>query len=77
MQMSESGPLVEARHDFVTKQAQGIHHQRMRNEAAGVEFGQDTLEPDLLTQALQFFGHLIGRADNHLVAQRILVVDGL
>src|SRR5215470_12572002 len=42
--------LVEARHDFLTEQAQGIHHKGIRNEAAGVEFGQDTVEPDLLTQ---------------------------
>jgi hypothetical protein len=31
--------LLEARHDFLAEQAQGIHHERMRNEAAGVEFG--------------------------------------
>ena len=45
--------LVEARYDFLAEQAQGIHHKRMRNEAAGVEFGRDTVEPDLLAQALQ------------------------
>src|SRR5215831_2216493 len=69
--------LAEARHDVLAEQAQGIHHERMRNEAAGIELGQDAVEPDLLAQALQFFGHLIGRADDHLVAQRILVADGL
>ena len=69
--------LVEARRDFLAEQAQGIHHKLMRNEAAGVEFCQDTVKPDLLAQPLQFFGHLIGCANNHLVAQRILVADAL
>src|SRR5215831_3388832 len=69
--------LAEARHDVLAEQAQGIHHERMRNEAAGIELGQDAVEPDLLTQALQLFDHLIGRADDHLVAQRLIIADGL
>jgi hypothetical protein len=69
--------LMEARHDFLAQQAQGIHDQRMWNEAAGVKLGEDAVEPDLLTQALQLFGHLIGRADNHLVAKGVVIADGL
>ncbi len=68
---------MKARHDLPAEQAQGIHHTRMRNEAARVEFGQDAVKPDLLAQALQFFDHLVGRADDHLIAQRIFVADGL
>ena len=42
---------MEARDDFLAEQTQGIHHKCMRNEAAGVEFGQNAVEPDLLVEA--------------------------
>src|SRR5579864_8550280 len=45
----------------------------MRDEPAGVELGEDAVEPQLVLERVQLLGHLLGRADDDLAADRILV----
>src|SRR5260370_38176153 len=49
----------------------------MRDLGAAIHFGQDAVEAELLLQSLQPVGYLLGCADDDLVAQRLVISDGL
>src|ERR1700688_2878771 len=45
----------------------------MRDLAAGVQFGEDTVEAQFVLERMQLLGDPLGRADDDLAADRILV----
>src|SRR5271167_1007145 len=58
--------LMKPRHDLFTQQPHRGHDLRVRNQAAGIQLGQDTVDAELLLQSTQPLADALGRADQHL-----------
>src|SRR5262249_25694193 len=66
---------LERRHALFAEQPQRVHHAGMRDQTAGVELRQDAADAELLAEAQQPVDNALGRADDHFLAQRLVVVD--
>src|SRR5581483_6052600 len=72
-----AGASAEARGHLLAHALQGAHDLGVGDHAAAVELGQDAVEAELAGEVLEPPGHGVGRADDHLLAQHVLVADGL
>src|SRR5262249_32807722 len=61
----------------VAQQPQRIGDALGRNAAAAIHLGEDAVETELLLERAEAVDHALGRADDELVAQRLLIGDGL
>src|SRR6266404_1587117 len=68
---------MKLRLDLLAQQLQRLHHLLIRDLGAAIHLGQDPVEAELLLQPHQPVGDPLGRADNDLVAQGLVIGDGL
>ena len=64
---------MKPRHDFLAEQLQRGHHLAVRDQAAAIELRQDAVDAELVLQGAQALRHLVGRADQDLAGQRLVI----
>jgi len=68
---------MKRRLHLFAQQLQRLHHALVWDLGATIHFCQDPVETELFPQLHQPIGHLFGRADDDLIAPRLIVSNRL
>lgn len=69
--------LVETRRDLLAHELQRAHDFFIAEQTPAIELRQDAIEAELAGQILEAHRHRCWSSDNHFIAQRIFIADGL
>src|SRR6516164_6638879 len=70
-------PLAETRRDLLAHELQRAHDFFVAEQTSAIELRQDAIEAELAGQILEAHRHRCWSSDNHFIAQRIFIADGL
>src|SRR5262249_56632858 len=70
-------PLAKPRDDLFADELQRSHDFFIAEETPAIEFREDAIEAELADQILEAHRHRCWSSDNHFIAQRIFIADGL
>src|SRR6516164_10357828 len=74
---NETRPLAETRRDLLAHALQRAHDFFVAEQTSAIELRQDAIEAELAGQILEAHRHRCWSSDNHFIAQRIFIADGL
>src|SRR5215472_13810210 len=69
--------LAKTRCDLFADKLQRAHDFFIAEETPAIELGEDAIEAELAGQILEAHRHRCWSSDNHFIAQRIFIADGL
>src|SRR5262249_54497087 len=69
--------VAKTRCDLFADELQRAHDLFIAEETAAIEFRQDPVEAELAGQILEAHRHRCWGSDNHFIAQRVFIADGL
>ena len=69
--------LVETRRDLLAHELQRAHDFFIAEQTPAVELRRDAIEAELARQIPEAHRHRCWSSDNHFIAQRIFIADGL
>ena len=73
----ETRLLAETRCDLLAHELQRAHDFFIAEQTSAIELRQDAIEAKFADQILEAHRHRCWSSDNHFIAQRIFIADGL